>query len=192
MKAGVVVSPGKAEDAQGGVGRLLRPATVLRFNALLGLCGLVAGAIAAGAGGARLVPPAPVPSSLARDYFGILAANESVLLYLALGLPVLGIYGNVVILFNWFRFGSDCVAIMRGSSLDVAYLLIHGPVELAVFTLGSAAVQGAALCAVASLVFRRKFEWRVWAWRYAMAAALLVPVAALEILSKWARAARLP
>ncbi len=180
-----------AGEKADGVWLWLQGVTVLRLNFLIGLCGLVTGAIVAGVNGARLVPPAPLASPLAADYFAILATNERVLVSMVLGLPVLGVYGNLVVLSNWFRFGSDCVAIMRGSGTDLAYIFIHGPLELAVFTLGSAAVQGAAYSGARSLVLKTTFEWRAWVWRYAVAAVLLVPVAALEVLSKWVRASAL-
>ena len=150
---------------------------------------LPAEALSAALTGARFVPPAPRPANAVSDYLTIVSTNEQVLLSMALGLPALGVYGNLVMLCNWFRFGSDCVAILHGSAHELIYIGIHGPLELIALTLAAAAVQELGCAGLGSLVWAQKFRWRAGVRRYALAGALLAVIAVIEVISKGMRAA---
>lgn len=184
-----VATPEGREVAPPVVARLLRPGTILWFNILLAAVAFAGGALSAALTGARFVPPAPRPANAVSDYLTIVSTNEQVLLSMALGLPALGVYGNLVMLCNWFRFGSDCVAILHGSAHELIYIGIHGPLELIALTLAAAAVQELGCAGLGSLVWAQKFRWRAGVRRYALAGALLAVIAVIEVISKGMRAA---
>jgi hypothetical protein len=171
--------------------RRFYPKTAVYLNSVVGLLGFAAGIAVALSVGARIKPPSPTPSFWLSDFLAILASNERVMLSMVLGLPSLGIYGNFVVAYNCYRFGADCAAILRTSTSDAICIAIHGPLEMAVFILGAAAIQEIAWSAVRTLISRDEFFWHRPVRRFAAAVFLLIPVAGIELASKWARGAGL-
>ena len=121
------------------------------------------------------------------DYVTILVANEYLVTLIALGLPLLGLYGNVCVFLNCYSFGSDWVAVVRGHPIDAAFLSIHGPLEMAAFALAAAAVQDLALSIVGLILWDQRVEWKRPLWFYGCAALSVVLIDVLEVFGKWLR-----
>lgn len=163
----------------------LTPLSQLRLpliiNGAIAVAGVTAGCLWAMAGEVPLVPPPPRPASW-HDFATIIDGNEAALFSMLWGLPIAGIYGNALVFGNCFRFGFMCTAVFIAAPFQLAFLLIHGPLELAAFALGSASVQGASIALLRNLLGAEPQPWQPWLPLFAAAGGALVFIAGLEML----------
>lgn len=168
----------------------IRPATLLSINFLLGLTALVLGCLAAWWTGARHVAATAGGgglASIASDLRMILGNNTRVALSTLLGLPVLGLYGNLVLIHNCFRFGFDAVALGASDPRSLLFLAGHGALELSAFVLVTASVQGLSLALVLRLVKGCETRFDTWLRLAAMSWVVLVLAAVVETWTKYVR-----
>jgi uncharacterized membrane protein SpoIIM required for sporulation len=128
------------------------------------------------------------PVDICANAMSLITQNGRVWVYTVAGVLSFGAGSLFVLLTNGLRLGVDIVAVARGNSTELLYLVPHGIPEFAAFTLAASASEYLGLQMFDTLFWKRPFrDVRTGAIVLALSAALLIVAGVAEAVGQFVR-----